>query len=243
MRLKLRVGFGLGKLTLPALIILLGGPASFAQFRAHEGYTDSTGSPFYTGVKSCIDHVDPEVGCCATVAWVGIDNNKSGGTWMLAQGGWAKLGPQFPGGAKPARIYWEYVPETGLVDHARDYIGPPSGTEEYEVLCVGTNMVWKHSGMVYKTVPWACFDGRDLVKAEYSAEMLDWPDDHVPGFENQKNNWCSTKVRKGAGSYLAACLDNELNSAIPYGCVEKTEGAGGPSLGPGNFRTWDTRGP
>ena len=201
---------------------------SFALNRKYEAYSDTlTKKPYYDGVKSTIDHVDPPVNTMATAAWCGIDNAKTGGKWMWIQLGWAKFKDD------TAKIYWEYTPETGSAGYARGFIGAPAASETYQVSHEGANAEWKHGVISYKTVAWTNFDAKNFCKAQYGAEMLDDPDDHTPGKATNKNKFASTQVRKVAGAFAAAPLATETDQAA-NGEIEKYTGAG-------NFRIWDSR--
>ncbi len=223
MRMKLKVGFGLRELILATLVILLGAVPSLAGNRQYEGKGDkSTAAPYYDGVKSTIDHVDPPVGSISTSAWCGL-NCIASETWI--QAGWGKRK------GETAKIYWEYKDEDGI--HDIGYTVGPAASETYQVSHEGENAVWKHGATEYKTLAWSNFDNKNFNRAVYTAEMQDSPDDHTPGGVSNKNKFASTKVRKVGGCFVAAAMAFDYDGATNgehevYGCN-------------GNMRTWDTR--
>jgi len=224
MRLTLKVGFGLRELILATLVILVGGVLSFAcPNKKYEGKGDKlTAAPYYDGVKSTIDHVDPPVNSIATFAWCGLDYNL-GEMWI--QAGWLKIK------GESAKMYWEYTDENGNVKQG--FTVAPAASETYQVSHEGDDAVWKHGATTYKTHAWSNFDGKNFDRAVYTAEMHDSPADHTPGGVSNKNKFASTEVRKVGGSFAAAAMALDFDGA--------TNGEHEVYGGSGNMRTWDTR--
>ncbi|MBZ0093577.1 MAG: hypothetical protein K8F27_15330 [Sulfuricellaceae bacterium] len=213
-------------LFLGALLMALSGPSLAA--RGYEGYHDVIdASPWFDGAKSTIDDQNTTVGSIGTAAWCGIDNGGTGGMKWI-QGGWVKWKDSDP------QIYWEYTDKDGNYD--RGYDQAPGGSETYEQSKKSLNAEWKHGDTVYKTVAWSKFNTIEYKKVEYTAEMVDSPDDHTPGKAASKNNFAASMGRRAGSEFASTGLANPSQPTAQQGNVEKYGDEGS-----GNFRTWDSR--
>lgn len=213
------------------ILSLLSSSIVSAAGQKHVAYYDTlTDQPWYDGVKSTIDHVDPVVNSMSTSAWCGIDNNGTNiSNIRFVQAGWAKKFGDI------AKIYWEYTDETGDYDVGFVETEAPADTETYQVSREGANCVWRHNGAFYKVMSWTLFDGIKFCKAQYGAEMIREPDDHTPGGVNNENTFANCQVRREGGGFETAELAVELNNST-QGRIQKFD-----PPAPGNFFTWDVR--
>ncbi|WP_045859161.1 hypothetical protein [Teredinibacter purpureus] len=215
-------------INLPCLALVinaaLASQATLAE-RGYEGYSDVLDEePWFDGVKSTIEYVEPTAIIADVCAWAGVNNNADQMAWL--QTGWG----QRPG--ETAKIYWEYTTQN---DVWRMGFGEAPTTEgqNYQVSHEENNAEWTNGGVVYKTVVWeGNFDNANFNAVYYGAEVNNREEDHVPGVEDNKNNFRNSEARKVGEDFSATGLSTERDSAV-NGHVEKS-----PANSDTHFATW-----